>query len=400
MLVEKNKRGEIFMKIKRLGLVGVGNIMTNAHIPGYLECEDSKITAIADINSEALKSVGDQLSIPEELRFTDYHDMLKCGKIDAVDVATSNDVHVKIALDALESGFPVSIEKPIGMDFAESATLLKKSKETGLPVFVCFSWRYMPLPRYMKKLVDEGTIGRIYHIYIRYVKDSGLWKGRKLEWRFQEERASSGVLCDLGSHMFDMIRFFGEEFENIYCDRGTIVSRRPNLDGNGWGNVTTDDWCNVVIHTRNGIGATVEISRCSTNEKDFTEFYLIGEKGSLKFRSEWGVGRKLFLCAGEDFVTNTFREITPPEDFTTGGQSRSFIDLLQGNPDEYAATIEEGMLSQVAVDAAKLSSELGRKVTVKELYEQEGLDYNSVKYNKPQDFEINIENKRLENESK
>ncbi len=384
------------MEIKRLGLIGVGGIMNGAHIPGYLTCEDCKVTAICDIRPEALKSTGDRLGIPEEYRFADYHDLLKCGVIDAVDVATSNDVHVEIALAALEAGFPVSVEKPIGMDFAQSAALAKKSKETGLPVFVCFSWRYQLLPRYMRKLVDEGEIGRLYHVYIKCIKDSGLWKGRKLEWRFQEESASSGVLCDLGSHMFDMIRFFGEEFENVYCDRGIIVNRRPTLDGKGWGDVTTDDWANVLIRLKSGIGAAVDISRCATNEKDLIEIYLIGEKGSLKFRAENWSDKRLYRCVGEDMKTNTFREITPPEDFIAGGQSRSYIDLLQGHPDAYAATIEEGMLSQVAVDAAKLSSKLGRKVTVKELYDAEGLDYSSVKYTMPREFEINLENERLE----
>ena len=359
------------MKKKRLGLVGVGGIMNGAHIPGYLENPDCEITAIADIKPEALKRTGDRLGIPEEYRFTDYRDLLACGKIDAVDIATSNDVHVPIALAALDAGFPVSVEKPIGMDFAESA---RKSAETGLPVFVCFSWRYRPLPRYMKKLVDDGEIGGLYHIYIKCIKDSGLWKGRKLEWRFQEKRASSGVLCDLGSHMFDMIRFLGEEFENVYCDRGIIVKTRPLEDGVGFGEVTTDDWSNVVCHLKSGVSATVALSRCATNEKDTIEIYLIGVKGSLRFEYNNG-SQKLYRCNGGDMKDNVFREITPPEGFISGGQSRSFLDLLDGRPDEYAAEIAEGMRSQAAVDAAKLSSNLGRAVTIHELYEAAGIDY-------------------------
>ena len=69
----------------------------------------------------------------------------------------------------------------------------------------------------------------------------------------------------------------------------------------------------------------------------------------------------------------TVSELTP-EDFKAGGQSRSYIDLLNGHPDEYAAEIYEGMRSQAAVDAAKLSSETGRMITIKELYEMNGLE--------------------------
>lgn len=361
------------MEKKRIGLIGCGGIMNGAHIPGYLSCPDCEITAIADISPEALKKTGDRLGIPEEHHYLTHKELLSSGLVDAVDIATSNDAHVPIALDALDAGFPVSVEKPIGMDFGESVALLRKSREVGLPVFVCFSWRYMLLPRYMKKLVDDGILGNLYHVYIRCVKDSGLWVGRRLEWRFIEERSGTGVLCDLGSHMFDMIRFFGEEFESAYCDRGTIVKRRQKIDSDEWGDVTTDDWSNVNFRLKSGIGANVIISRCVTNEKDTIEFYLVGEKGSLKFISD-SSGHHLYRCTGEDCKTNSFVEVKPPEDFKAGGQSRSYIDLLNGHPDEYAAEIYEGMRSQAAVDAAKLSSETGRMITIKELYEMNGLE--------------------------
>lgn len=356
------------MKKVRIGLIGVGGVMNWGHIPGYLECEDCEITAICDIKPAALEKTGDRLHIPAEHRYADYRDLLKSGVIDAVDIATSNDAHVEIAMAALDAGFPVSVEKPIGMNFAESLALEKKSKETGLPVFICFSWRYRNFPRYMKFLIDEGEIGDLYHIYITCIKDSGLWKGRRLEWRFQEERASSGVLCDLGSHMFDMIRFFGEEFENVYCDRGTFIKRRQLEDSEEWGDVTTDDWSNVICHLKSGVSADVRLSRTITTEKDYIEFYVIGTKGALRFIYDKG-NQKLLRCTGDDIAANKFVELTVPEEYQVGGQSRSYVDLLQGKPDKYAATISEGLYSQAAVDAAKLSSQLGRAVTIKELFE-------------------------------
>jgi len=356
------------MKKVRIGLIGTGGIMNGAHIPGYLGCEDCEITAICDINPAALQKTGDRLNLPQERRYSEYRDLLASGVIDAVDIATSNDVHVPIALAALDAGFPVSVEKPIGMNFGESLALEKKSKETGLPVFICFSWRYRDFPRYMKYLIDQGEIGNLYHIYITCIKDSGLWKGRRLEWRFREERASSGVLCDLGSHMFDMIRFFGEEFENVYCDRGIFIKSRQKLDSDEWADVTTDDWANAVCRLKSGVSADVRISRTATTEKDTIEFYVIGSKGALRFIYENGKQR-LLGCTGDDIASNNFVEISVPAEFRAGGQSRSYVDLLKGHPDEYAAAISEGIYSQAAVDAAKLSSQIGRAVSIAELFE-------------------------------
>lgn len=357
------------MEKVRIGLIGTGGICNGAHIPGYLQCEDCEITAICDINPKALEKTGDKLNIPMEHRYTDYRDLLKSGVVDAIDVCTSNDCHVEIAMAGLEAGFPVSVEKPIGMNFAESLALLQKSEETGLPVFICFSWRYRDFPRYMRYLIEQGTLGDIYHMYIESIKDSGLWPGRKLEWRFQEERASSGVLCDLGSHMFDAIRFFGQDVENVYCDRGTIVKQRQKIDSDEIGEVTTDDWANVVCRLKSGIGATVKLSRTTTTDKELTMFYVVGSKGGLRFVSDKGTS-KLLICVGDDVPTDTFREMEIPAEFATTLQSRSFVNLVKGIPDAYASTIQEGIYSQAIVDAAKLSSQIGRKVSIEEMFQQ------------------------------
>ena len=104
-----------------------------------------------------------------------------------------------------------------------------------------------------------------------------------------------------------------------------------------------------------------------TTDKDKIEFYVIGSKGALRFIYDKGK-QVLLRCVGDNVPTDTFEEIEVPEEFKARGQSRSFVDLLMGNKDEYAATISEGLYSQVAVDAAKLSSKLGRAVTVEEMF--------------------------------
>ena len=140
----------------------------------------------------------------------------------------------------------------------------------------------------MKYLVDSGEIGKLYHIYFKNIKDSGLWEGRRLEWRFQKERAGSGVLCDLGSHLFDLVRFFGEEFESVFCDMGTVVKRRQKIDSDEWGDVTTDDWSNVICRLKSGINATVTLSKMRDERKRYHRTLSYREKGSLKFVYENG----------------------------------------------------------------------------------------------------------------
>ena len=354
------------MEKVRIGIIGVGGIANGVHIPKYLECEDCVITAVCDIDEKRLNETGDRLNIPESARFTDYCDLINSGLVDAVDIATSNDVHVEISLAALDAGLPVSVEKPIGITFEESLALRKKSEETGLPVFVCFSWRYRGTAQYMKKLIDDGEIGEIYHIYINCIKDSGLWEGRRLEWRFDEKRAGTGVLCDLGSHMFDAIRFFGKEIESVSCDRGIIVKKRQLLDSDDWADVTTDDWANATCVLDGGANATVILSRTAVAENNTTEFYVTGSKGALKLSSV--KGETLELCSGEDLKTKTFKTLEIPAEFSGANQSRSFINIVKGIKDGFASDIFAGIKSQAVVDAAKFSSETGKRILIEEMF--------------------------------
>ena len=351
---------------KRIGIIGVGVIANAMHIPGYLTHDNCEITAICDINPEALNKTNLRLKLSPDCLFTDYRDLLKSDLVDAVDICTSNDVHVPIAIQALKAGFPVSLEKPIGINFEETKELEKVSKETGLPVFICFSWRYRPFLRYMKYLAENNELGNLFHIYARSIKNSGLWPNRKLEWRFQKDRAGSGVLCDLGSHLFDAIRFLGGDFESISCDTGIFIKKRQLENSEEWGEVTTDDWSNVICTLKSGVGATVNVSRMATTENERMEIEVYGEKGSMKFVSAEGK-RKLYLCTGADVKTSTMREAEISAEFEAT-QSHSFVNMLLGKPDKYAANISEGLYSQVAVDAAILSHETGKHVKISDMF--------------------------------
>ena len=175
------------------------------------------------------------------------------------------------------------------------------------------------------------------------------------------------MLCDLGSHMFDAIRFFGKEIESVYCDRGIIVKKRQLLDSDEWAEVTTDDWANATCLLDGGASATVTLSRTAVAEANTTEFYVSGSKGALLLSSGNGP-ETLSICNGEDIRTKTFKTLAVPEEFAGANQSRSFINIVKGIKDEFASDIFAGIKSQAAVDAANLSSETGKKILIEEMF--------------------------------
>ena len=350
------------MKKIRIGMVGVGGIANGAHLPGYKQVENCEITAICDIKPEKLKAVGDKYNIPENRRFTDYRDLIACPDVDAVDIATWNSMHCEIAKAAALAGKNFSVEKPVGMSYAEAYDLAETAEKMGVKSMVCLSWRYRPYTRYVKHLVSSGKVGRMFHIYVRCIKDSGLWKGRKLEWRFQKELGGSGVLGDLGSHMIDIVRFWGQEFKDVFANYGTFITERPTEDTGEIAKATTDDWCNMNCTLESDVSCTIELSRTATTISDLISFEVFGDKGRLIYKYEAGKQSIEFT----DAETKQTESLTPPPEFDAI-QSKSFVDLCRGIEDEYTARIIEGLECQAVIDAAIRSCEQHRVVTIKEI---------------------------------
>lgn len=353
------------MKNLRVGLIGVGGIMNGVHIPGYKNCEDCEIAAICDIDPEKLKTVGEKLGVPEDRRFLRYTDLMDSGLVDAVDIATPDAVHCEIAEAAVKRNLPISVEKPMGMTYHQVKQVCDLADEKKIPGMVCFSWHYRPYVRLMREQVVSGKLGKLYHVYIRCIKDSGLWDGRRLEWRFDGKQSASGVMGDLCSHMFDIARFIGTEFVSVSADAGIFVKERRELHSEKLAPVTTWDWCNVLARMENDVNATFQISRTTKYIGDWIQVEVFGEKGRLIYT---------YLDNRQTLEIQTdkgeVKQLIPDASYDAN-QSQSYLNIINGKLDGLEATLENACKCQAALDAAFRSVNEGRWVTLAEV-EKEG----------------------------
>lgn len=130
------------MSCIRVGSVGIGGISRHVHLPGIERSPDLKLVAVCDIDPEALRYAQEKYGIDEAHCFTDYHDLINCPDVDAVDISTPNDVHYEVALAAAEAGKPYAVEKPIVMTGEQADHLAQVTKERGVKSMVCFSYRF------------------------------------------------------------------------------------------------------------------------------------------------------------------------------------------------------------------------------------------------------------------
>ena len=357
----------------KIGIIGYGWVARANHRKSYQLVKDVEIVAVCDVNPRALERAKADFGLSDDRLFSDYKQLIDSGLCDMVDICTPNSLHCDQAKYALNAGLAVSIEKPVGVNSQEVEEVRALAEEKRLPVFVCFSWRHMPTTRFLKDTIDSGAIGRIYHCYIKCIKESGLYEGRRLEWRFQKEYGGSGVLCDLGSHMIDFLGWMNEDIVGLSANTGIFIKERQREDSDEWATVTTDDYANIIADLKSGATASIELSRCAKTEDQLVEFVIYGERGYICFSNRVGDG--LEICYGDkEAIKKGRHRVATPEKYGTPGdiyQSQSFVNMANGETDAFTSTINDGLRAQMVIDAALKSHAEKRYVTMAEI--QQGL---------------------------
>jgi len=353
----------------KVGFIGYGSIARGTHKMSYKLVEDVEIVAVCDIDPDALKKAKEDFGLSDDCLYTDYKAMIDSGKCNIIDICTPNCFHCEQAKYALNAGLAVSIEKPAGINSKEVEEVRALAEKKGLPVFVSFTWHHRPTTRFFKDTIDSGAIGKVYHCYIKCIKESGLWEGRRLEWRFQKDIAGSGVLCDLGSHMIDFLNWMNEDVVGLSANMGIFIKERQMLDSDDWAPVTTDDYANIIADLKSGATANIELSRCAKTEEQLTEFVIYGEKGYICYSSRVGDGLEICYGDAEAIARGRIRVDTPQKygDIKMIYQSQSFVDFANGKKNAFTTTIEDGLKAQLVIDAAIKSHEEKRYVTIDEI---------------------------------
>ena len=186
----------------RVGLIGCGGIM-RGHAQRLLELPEAEIAALTETNQEHLARF--QQAVPqtaELLSFRDYRKMLLKVPLDAVVIATPHTLHFQEAMDALDHGCHLLVEKPMVCRVDHAKQLIAKAKRKRKVLMISYQRHYQPAFRYAKQLVEEGKLGKL--TYITALQGQN-WYGQRLTWRGDPKLSGGGQLNDSGSHLLDII---------------------------------------------------------------------------------------------------------------------------------------------------------------------------------------------------
>lgn len=148
------------MKYVLIGAGSRGMIYANWAVAHGIE-----IAALAELRPDRLKSAGDSLHIPENMRFSDGAELLSLGKIaDAAIIASMDRDHFGHVMQALDCGYDILLEKPISPDPIECLQIEEKANRLGRRITVCHVLRYTNFFGTLKEILDSGELGKIVAI--------------------------------------------------------------------------------------------------------------------------------------------------------------------------------------------------------------------------------------------
>lgn len=146
-----------------IGLIGAGGIAEIGHLPAFIKA-GYRIVAVADVSEERRQYVRQLLGL--EAVYADHRELLEDPEVQIVDITIPQSSADKIPVvhDTIEAGKHLLVEKPLTMDYGEAKTIVERARSAGVKLAICHQYRWMPVWRAIKNMVDQHYLGQLYFI--------------------------------------------------------------------------------------------------------------------------------------------------------------------------------------------------------------------------------------------
>jgi len=360
-----------------IGIVGT-QFMGRAHSNAWMDVDKFYDLPARPVMKAACDNVAENLDpfckcFGWESQETDWEKLIVRDDIDVIDICTSNNTHMPIAVAAAEAGKHIICEKPVAVNAAEAKAMLDAAKAAGVKHMVAFNYRRVPAIALARQMIDEGKIGKVFHFNAVYYQDWLVDPDFPYVWRHDKKVAGSGAHGDMNAHVVDLARFLVGEIESVCGAEEVFIKERKLPNGSGKGTVTADDALFSLAKFSDGALGSFMATRFASGRKNYLRFELFGSEGSLLFnlerlneiqyytRSEAGreQGFRTILATESDHPY--IKKWWPPGHII--GWEHTFIhevgDLLTAIAQDEPITPDfyDGLRNQRVLDAMQLSAE-------------------------------------------
>lgn len=349
------------MEPVRLGIVGCGVIGT-VHLNTALELPEFQVVAVADLLEDKGRANGEKAGCRV---YREGADLLRDPEVEAVILAFPAQHRTALALQALEHGKHVLIEKPIAMNAAEVEQLLAAR---GDRVAACCSsrHRFQPSARAATEVIASGRLGRLRSLHGRALLPAGPPpQTPRPEWRLKSALNGGGILMNWGCYDLDyLLGLTGWSLIPrlvLACTwpvPDTYLSHLPPAS-------EAETHFSALVQCEGGVALTLERSEYTAGHCD-PLWHIVGDRGSLLLNMLPAQGKELWLELADEQQGVTKELIWSGDEgwaILGRGLLQDFAGAIRENRPP-ATTLEQALVVQQISDALYASAREGRAITI------------------------------------
>ncbi len=234
------------------GVLGCGSIAHIAHFPSIAKTEGAELVACCDVSEEQARKAADQWGAKHW--FTDHNEMYQnCDGLDAVIIATPNNVHRNQAIGAAKRGLHVVVEKPLAITNTEAWDIVNACREHKVKLMVGCDRRFWTHNQWAKKLIEDGVIGDVlmsraslhehWYNYQNHVAHT--------EFRLDCSVAGGAAISDTGAHAIDLLTWLnGQKVKRVVgiAQRVAMPESYTQCDDLAWAMLEFENGSTAVVH--------------------------------------------------------------------------------------------------------------------------------------------------------
>ena len=319
----------------RFAVVGCGHI-GKRHAEMVVRDPGAELVALCDIRPK--EEVGIE-AYPVAF-FSDMTSLLQSGlDIDVINICVPNGLHAELAIQAIESGHHVVIEKPMALQVQDAERVLQTSLKYQKEVFCVMQNRYSPPSVWIKQMIDSGRLGKIYLVQLncfwnrdeRYYKPGG-WHG--------DACLDGGTLFTQFSHFIDIMYWLFGDIQHIQA-RFADFNHQQLTDFEDSGLVTFE-------FVNGGMGC-LNYSTAVWNKNMESSMLIVAENGSVKIGGQYM--NEVEYCHIKDYEMPELAPTNPGNDYGPykgSAQNHNFVirnvvEVLQHTGSQNTTTALEGL---------------------------------------------------------
>jgi predicted dehydrogenase len=249
------------MKKLNVGIIGLGGI-AHFHVPGWQASPYAELVAGSDVNGKVFPIWKTKHDL--EKFYDDPMDLIHDPGIDIIDICSPNMYHMQQTIASLDAGKHVICEKPLAPTPDEIRQMIATRDRSGKLLMTAQHFRFHGNSQALKKEIDTGVLGKIYHTRAWWLRRSGL----PVSPTFIQKKHSGGGPCiDIGVHVLDLALWLMGHPRPVSVS-GSAQTALAHHEGafSSWGRapvpkeIDVEDFAAAIIRFENGATLILEVS--------------------------------------------------------------------------------------------------------------------------------------------